>query len=504
MHAATSRRHSRRAAEAAHEALAELARRRLSHFVRQAWRILEPDEPLIWGWYLDAVCEHLEAVADGQIKRLLINVPPRTLKSTITSQCFPAWVWLRNPHARFLTASYASTLATRDAVVARDLIHSHWYAGLNRRKGKPIFRVRTDGDPQTKKLKDEQHWYANDQRGYRIAFGVDGGATGHGATIGLVDDPHNPKQALSDAERDHAIRFMERTLPSRLNNQKTGAIIVIMQRLHQRDVSGYLISKQLGYEHLCLPMEFDPKRRCVTSLGTVDPRTKAGESLCAERFPPEVTSALQTALTPIGYAGQYNQAPAPEGGTVFKRDQWRFWSSMPAKFEHLLMSWDCAFKDLDTSSYVVGQVWGFVGAQAYLLDQVRDHMDLPATIAAFRALADKWPRVLEKLVEDKANGPAVIQSLKNEIPGIIPVGVSGSKLARAQAVSPLVAAGNVLLPESAPWLSDYLEELSMFPRSANDDQVDATTQALAHRYLRDQGEDAAALTEAIVGKAGKL
>jgi predicted phage terminase large subunit-like protein len=289
-------------------------------------------------------------------------------------------------------------------------------------------------------------------------------------------------------------------------------MVVIMQRLHERDLSGHLVEKG-GYEHLCLPTRFEPERRSVTCVGP-DPRQFAGQLLFPKLFPPKVVDEIESKeLGPTGFAGQHQQRPSPEGGGILKKFWWKYWQPKganlspvtrrdergelvpieameldvtveqlcsSARFDMVLQSWDCAFKDVKTSDFVVGQVWAKQGANKYLLDRVRDRMDCPKTISAIEQLSHKWPRATLKLIEDKANGTAVIQMLRHKIAGLVAVEPEGGKIARAYAVSPQVEAGNVYLPHPsvAPWVDTLIEACATFPNGAHDDQVDALTQAL--------------------------
>jgi predicted phage terminase large subunit-like protein len=292
-------------------------------------------------------------------------------------------------------------------------------------------------------------------------------------------------------------------MSTRLNDLARGHKVVIQQRLHEADLTGDLLTKG-GYELLCLPAEFEPERRCVTSIGWSDPREQCGGLL----WPQKVTNAdleeLKRSLGAYRYAGQYQQRPSPAEGGIFKRVHLRYWRPahlelppvhvrnsdtavlhipampIPAQFDTMIQSWDMAFKDKSTSDYVVGQVWGALKADRFLLDQHRQRMDMPATKEAVRAMSDRWPRAAAKLVEDKANGPAVIQELKHDVSGLIEVTPEGGKMARAHAVSPQVEAGNVYLPHPAiaPWVAEFIEEACAFPNGRYDDQVDAMTQAL--------------------------
>jgi predicted phage terminase large subunit-like protein len=272
--------------------------------------------------------------------------------------------------------------------------------------------------------------------------------------------------------------------------------------LHEADLTGDLLIRG-GCELLCLPAEFEPERRSSTSIGWCDPRQEAGDLLWPEKVTQVNLEELKLTLGSYRYAGQYQQRPAPSEGGIFQRSWWRFWGPahmdlppvqvktssgqisipavpIPAQFDTTIQSWDLAFKDHATSDYVVGQVWAATKADRYLLDQVRIKADMPATKKAIKDLSQKWPKAVTILVEDKANGPAVIQELQHEMSGLIAVNPEGGKVARAQAASPQVESGNVYLPHPAiaPWVDDFIEEAAAFPCGRKDDQVDAMTQAL--------------------------
>jgi predicted phage terminase large subunit-like protein len=251
-----------------------------------------------------------------------------------------------------------------------------------------------------------------------------------------------------------------------------------MQRLHTDDLAGHVL-RQGGWEHLCIPQEFE-KAQPPTALGWVDPRTEPEELMFPERFSLEVLEQEKKALGSYGYAGQHQQRPAPADGGHFKRSWWQYYKVAPDDFDMVIQSWDCTFKDSKKSDFVVGQAWGKRGAQFYLLDQVRDRMDINATIAAIRALSAKYPNSTAKLIEDKANGSAVISLLNREIPGLIAIEPEGGKLVRAVAIAPYVEAGNVFLPDPniASWVGDYVGEFATFPNGSFDDQCDSTSQAI--------------------------
>ncbi|NOT61557.1 MAG: terminase, partial [Acidobacteria bacterium] len=354
----------------------------LRDYARQAWHVVEPATPYIHGWHIDAICDHLSAVTDGHILRLLINIPPRHMKSLLISVFWPTWAWTRKPDIRWLYSSYSLSLSKRDSLKCRRVIDSPWY----QERWGDVYQLASD---QNEKLRFE-----NDHSGYRLATSVAGTNTGEGGDIVVIDDPHNAKQAESEAKREDALEWFDGTMSTRLNNPKTGAMVVVMQRVHERDVSGHIL-EQGGWEHLCLPAEYEPKPFVqMTSLGFKDPRTEPNELLWPDRFGRPELDKLKASLGGYRSAGQLQQRPAPADGGIFKRHWFKFWQyrgqnlspvvvrkadgtlhecpvvTLPDSFDEQLQSWDLAFKDTNASAYVVGQVWGKVEANKYLLDQI--------------------------------------------------------------------------------------------------------------------------------------
>jgi predicted phage terminase large subunit-like protein len=451
---------------------AELCRKSLAEFVKRSWSVIEPTTELVWNWHLDAICEHVQALLEGRIekKNLVINVPPGSMKSRIVSVCAPCWMWTRRPAWKAIFASGSLEVALRDAMFCRILIDSQWY----RDTFKPKWKISTN-----RKGLDS---YYNTERGSRRAVTTGASITGERADALFIDDPIDAKKAYSDAERLSSITWYDQAFSSRLNDMSTGTRCLIMQRLHEEDLTGHLL-KSNQWEHLMIPAEFEQKRRSTTCLNWTDPRTEEGDCFFPQRYTKRVLAEALYTLGSRGFSGQFQQRPTPLEGGIIKRKWLRYYGADPQtmKFEQLIQSWDFTFKDTDGSDYVVGQVWGRIGCEMYLCDQIRAKMDFPASIAAIRALTAKWPKAYLKLVEDKANGPAVISTLKKEISGLVAYEPLGSKDARAHSVSPSFEAGNVLLPESAPWLSDYVEELVAFSgegSTVHDDQIDATTAAV--------------------------
>lgn len=480
----------------------------LRDFIRQAWKLIEPGRRLVWNWHIDAIADHLEAVSKGQIRKLIINVPRRHLKSQSVSVFWPAWEWTRNPAARWLFGSHSLNLCVRDSRHCRQVIESTWYKSL---WGKQ-FSISSDQNTKT--------FFDNDKKGYRLCRSVGASAIGQGGDFIVADDPHDPGEVQSEVQREKVIEWWGGTMGASVVDPESTAQVVIMQRVHHQDLAGHLI-EQGGYEVLCLPTEYIPERKCTTSLGFSDPRTERGELLFPKRFKREYIEAQKISLGSYKFAGQHQQNPSPQEGGLGKRHWWRFWkypgqTLTPVSFQladgsfhecpcidlpmvsvdgngdrrpqldRLLQSWDMSFKDKETGSYVVGQVFGAKGADKFLMDQFRDKIDFSGTLDAVRNLTKKWPTANEKLVEDKANGPAVISALRHEISGIIEVEPQGGKEARAQAVLPGIESGNVYLPHPAiaPWVNDYIEEWAAAPNGDYWDQIDATSQALIRLQQR--------------------
>lgn len=437
---------------------AEFARRSLRTYLEWIWPIVEPSTPFIPGWHLSAICEHLEAVTRREIRHLLITVPPRHTKSLICSVAWPTWAWATNPALRFLFASYAADLSTEHAVLSRRVIESARYQSAF---GHRVV-LTTDQNIKT--------FYENTARGYRISTSVGGAATGRGGDATIIDDPHSLKEIHSEPIRSEVLRWHDQVWSTRLNDPEHGGRVVIMQRGHEQDLGAHLLARG-GYVHLSLPSEYEPTT-FVSQIGWKDPRKKPGELLCPARVGPGAIAEAKRDLGSYGFAAQHQQRPSPAEGGLIKRHWWKFYTTRPAQFDEMLQSWDMAFKATSDTDYVVGQPWGRIGADCYLLDQTRDRMTFSSTLKAVRALTAKWPAAWTKLVEDTANGPAVIDTLSREIPGLIAVKPDGGKIARLQAVSPMIEAGNVWLPhpDLAPWVHDFIEEVSVFPNGANDDQ----------------------------------
>ena len=491
----------------------------LREFIREAFQVIEPGTAYKHNWHIDAIAEHLEAVVDDEILKILINIPIRCMKSLIVSVFFPAWVWTWKPTFKFLTASYAQNLATRDARKTRVLIHSRWY----QERWGDVFNLAFD---QNLKMRYENNW-----GGYRIALpsGSSGSGTGEGGDVRISDDPQNAKKIHSQAQRDSDTEWHQEVWAGRVQDPETPREIICMQRLHELDLSGFCL-REYGddYVHLMLPMEYDPNRHCVTvPVGKTksgqkrkkafeDPRSEDGELLWPDRFSKNAVRRLSKSLGSYGASGQLQQNPSPTEGGIFKRWWWGFWyprdadppaqvftkgpkgelighrqKPLPPVFDQKVQSWDMAFKNTKESAYVAGQAWYRRMADAFLMGQHREKMEFPETVKAVIDFSEDWPETSAKYVEDKANGPAVMATLRNRIPGLIAVDPEGDKIARAHAVTPYVESGNIWLPHPHlfPWVQALIDECAKFPTGTYADQVDALTQALNRLFKGGAYED---------------
>ena len=450
----------------------------LAYFVKRAWPHIIPDA-LVWNWHMDAICDHMQALAQGGIpsNRLLFNVPPGASKSTLVGVMYSAWLWGPGgqPWHRYIGVAHEQGLAVRDNRLTRELVASEWYQRLW-----PI---------AFKSDQNEKLYFENEHRGFRQANSIAGITGRRGHTI-AIDDPHTPEKAHSQTDREKALRIMSETIPLRLNDPQTSAIVIVMQRLHERDVSGFVLAEGLGYEHVLIPMEFEPERRVHTCIGWTDPRTKAGELMFPERFPRHVVDRDKKALGSYAYAGQMQQRPAPAGGGIFK-DEWWDYYTVPPQITHRVIFADTAQKTKEASDYSVFQCWGYTKTkQAVLLDQVRGKWEAPELLTQARAF---WSKHREKhglgglrsfKVEDKVSGTGLIQTLKREGIPVLGIQRNTDKITRAMDAAPYVESKNVSLPQDAPWLSDFLAEFSAFPNGAHDDQVDPLCDAVAEVHAR--------------------
>lgn len=442
------------------------------HFVEAAFHVLEPARAFIPNWHIDVICDHLQAVTNGEIKRLVLNFPYRSMKSVTVSQMWPVWTWLQpqrdelitaGPSTRFFTLSNAQDLATRDALNSRALIESTWF----QQRWGSRFILNSD--------QNAKDYYENSARGYRLARGMLSTATGRDGDIMIFDDPHDAIAAMySDLDRRRVLDAYDQKLANRLTDPKKAAKVIVMQRLHPEDLTGHVLGQE-EWTHVMLPMEYEPARAFVSAWG-MDPREEEGELFWPERFGRETVDKEKRRLGTFGTKAQLQQQPVPIGGTLVDMKWFKRYKTPPAKFDMIAVFWDTAQKDKELNDPWAGGVWGRVGQDLYLLYVLNRRMNYPTGKRMVQSLNDQWkPHVT--VIEDKSTGSSLIQELSKEMT-ILPFEPEGDKVTRMSVESPTIEAGLVYLPEVAAWLPDYEGEIASFPASTTKDQVDMTSMAL--------------------------
>lgn len=458
----------------------EMATRDFGTFYRGAWNVLEPQTPLVRNWHQSYIGEHLMACELGQIKRLLITMPPRQSKSNLVTVSFPDWVWTKSPHKRFICTSYGDDLSTKHSVDRRTLIESPWYQyGWG-----DVFKMASDQNVKTE--------FKNNKMGVMYATSMHGAVTGFGGDYVIADDPHDALKAYSSKRvRDSDVAAYTLKFRNRLNDADKGVLIVVMQRIHKNDLAGELLREQ-GWTHVKIQGEAEKTTHYSFPISKREKVVEKGETFHPTRVTEAViVEAKKGVGGSMGFRAQWQQEPTDEEGAIVKRVMFKKrWSSTkadgcierPTRFDEVIQSWDMAFKETKTSDFVVGGILGRVKADVYLLALVRARMDIIKTISEFKKLTLAWPQARLKIIEDKANGPAVITLLKSEISGIVAYNPKDSKLGRLNAVIPMIESGNYIIPadHEFEWVEAYVDEMIAFTgdEDDHDDQVDMTTQAL--------------------------
>jgi len=483
-------------------------------FLMNGWKYIDP-APFAHGWPIEAVAEHLQAVVDGDIKRLIINIPPRCEKSSLTSVAFHAFTWAQRrksdtsgPGVQFLHASYSQSLTLRDSTKCRRLIESPWYQGLWGDR----FHLMADQNTKSR--------FDNDKGGSRLSTSVGSSLTGEGGNIIVVDDPNAAQEAHSEATIATTIEWWDGALSTRLNNAKTGAFVVIQQRLSEEDLTGHILSKEVGeWTHLCLPMRFEPERSFITSIGWEDPRKEAGELLWPERFGEREVANLERQMGPWTAAGQLQQRPEPKGGGVIKREWWQLWErdTFPS-LDYVIASLDTAYTTKTENDFSALTIWGmFSGGEqtaianrvigrdsetismikrtyteehpkAMLLFAWQERLELHQLVLKVSESMKKF-KVDKILIENKAAGISVAQEIRRlyghedfAVQLVDPK--SQDKLSRLYSVQHLFAEGLIFAPDRA-WADQVITQVSTFPKGKHDDLVDTVSMAL--RHLREIG-----------------
>ena len=447
-----------------------LLRRDLYTFIERSFVHLNPEEAFLHNWHLEKLAEELEKCRCGETRRLIITVPPRSLKSHAVSVAFVAWLLAHNPCEKVLCVSYGQGLADKHAGDCRKIMQASWYLRA--------FKTRLASS------RPPVHDFQTTENGYRLSTSIGGPVTGRGANYIIIDDPLKPDEALSDTQRNAVNQCYDHTLLSRLNNKETGCIIVIMQRLHEDDLVGHLMQRG-GWKLLSFPAiaEEDECHEIFLPFGRGSKTVirKAGEALHPERESLETLQWIRQTVGEYVFSGQYQQAPVPFGGGMVKVAWLKYYTpaEKPQQFEQVFQSWDTASKPSELSDFSVCTTWGMTrDKHLYLLDVYRARLEYPSLK---RTICEKAGIYGAKtiLIEDKASGIQLIQDLINDgMHGVKAYKPKDNKVMRMNSVTSTIENGFVHLPDKAPWLPEYIHELTSFPSCKYDDQADSTSQAL--------------------------
>jgi len=444
-----------------------LLRQDFETFATRCFHDLNPQTEFSPNWHIEVIAAKLMAVRQGKIRRLIINLPPRSLKSLLASVAFPAWCLGHDPSAQLLCVSYAQDLTDKHARDCRGIMMSAWYRRI----------LPTRLAPHRQAVQE----FITTDHGYRIACSNGGALTGRGADIIIIDDPLKPEEALSEAQRNATNEWYDHTLYSRLNDKRHGAIVIIMQRLHEDDLIGHVLAQE-QWEVLSFPAiaEADEEHQIETIWGVRCFRRRQGEAMHPDREPLETLARIRGTIGEYHFAGQYQQSPAPLGGGLVKAEWFRRYrnSELPERFERIVQSWDTANKATELSDFSVCTTWGVKGKDLYLLAVFRRRLEYPALKRAVREQQAQFCAT-EVLIEDKASGTQLIQELILEgCHGVTRYEPTTEKIMRLHAQTAIIENGFVHIPETAPWLAEYLHEMTVFPKGKYDDQVDSTAQFL--------------------------
>jgi len=440
-----------------------------SDFVTYLYRCflhLNPGALFLPNWHIHAIAYQLERVRRGEITRLIINLPPRYLKSITVSVAFPAFLLGLSPSRRIITISYADELSAKHASDFRSVVHSRWY-----QRGFPSMRIlrSTEGELLTTK------------RGFRKSTSVSGTLTGLGGDLVIIDDPQKPVDAQSDARRTSVNQWVTNTLMSRLDNKQTSAVIVVMQRVHMDDLSGYLTGSSDDWTVLSLPAIAEAEASIPIGPSKFHHR-QIGEALHPTHESIETLRKLEQTLGPDVFAAQYQQSPVPAGGGMIKRTWLRYYDDAPANIpgSRIIQSWDTAAKDGAQNDWSVCTTWLVADDNYYLLDLVRDRFEYPLLRDTALELANRF-KPHEILIEEASTGIALAQELRERGDFFInPVKIERDKIGRLYVQQGKFAAGRVWFPRSAPFVPELERELLTFPQSRHSDQVDSISQALSY------------------------
>jgi len=443
----------------------ELFSRSFYEFVKHSWPIIE-SASFVDNWHIGAICEHLEAVYKKQIQNLLINIPPRMMKTIIVSVNYPSWVWTMEPSHQFMCTSYSQTLSHVAANKMRTLVTSPWFESIY------------PGVVQMKNDQDTKQKFENTAGGYRLSTSVSGLGTGEGGDTIIADDPHNADDIYSEAARLSVINYWKTKLSTRLNDKKTGSKIVIMQRLHQDDLSGWILEESTEkFEHLCLPMEY-VRSVSVSKIGFQDPRTQEGELLFPARYGEKERDQDKKDMGTLGYSGQMQQSPVPAGGNIIRLQDIKYFKVAPEGFQDHVSTFDMSFEGDITSDYNVGVYVTRLANNYYVHSIMRGQWNFPQAIKQMENYIESLTSKPGIVIEKKANGHAALQILRKKYSGVIAYEPKHSKESRLYEVQPLFEGGNVFFNSNDPNVAEAVKEFLIFPKGKHDDIVDAVVMAL--------------------------
>ena len=462
-----------------HEAKEECEKHFYKFFIH-AWNVMEPHTSLKTNWHIGLIAEYLEAVKMRQIRRLIVNEPTRYLKSKEITIAFPAWFWISQPWHKFIFSSYADDLSSKLSYARRQLIESNWY------------QMNWGDKVQLQPDQNQKTFYQNTEMGSMNATSTGGSVTGEGCDTMVIDDPTKPLEAISDTQREKAITHWKSTLSSRFDDPKTSALILVMQRLHTRDLTGYLVAEEGDCEHLVIPNQCEQTTIYSYPISGRIKVYEKDEILQPEREGEAELKKAKTALGSWHYAAQRQQRPVPLKGGMVQNKWFKRYEELPdLPIDYQCISVDCAFKDLESSDFVSMTVWNRYGPKKYLVRRVKEKMGFLLTCSTLKTIIKIFPNYSEILIEEAANGNAVIETLQQKFERVIGIKTGGeSKVSRFNAVTPTIEAGDVYVPDELfnPGTKEYLDELCTFPKAPNDDEVDSTSQALNRMREKNIGQ----------------
>lgn len=442
----------------------------LGAFIQKTFHTINPSSEYFGNWHINLIAEYLKEVEKGNIKRLIINMPPRSLKSMCISIAWPAWLLGQNPATKIMVASYSQILSTKLSLDTRFVMSSKWYA--------EYFK-------QTKlhKKHNQKTKFLTTKYGFRFATSVGGSATGEGGDILIIDDPHNPSHINSEKKREKVIKWYLETFSTRLNNREEGKIVIVMQRLHDEDLVGFL-TKNNKDEWTVLKIPTLATSDIDYQIGEFKHKMNIGDSIHKKLFSNENIGKLINEIGASNFESQYQQNPSKKTSGILNEDYLNFYNGLPSKFSSIILSWDTAIKTTDECDYSVCTIWGIIDDTYYLIACIQEKYEYPQLKNKAKHLAEQY-KPTKILIEDKASGQSLIQDLKFEgIKNIVPCKPVHDKITRFATCIDLFEAGRVFLPRHGYTSELVKKELLNFPNVKNDDITDSVSQFL--NYIKNR------------------